>query len=276
MKVMLSYIRLLRPANGIMSIIAVWLGSLLAGSAIIPGRLVLFGMAAVFLISGAGMVVNDIFDIEIDKHNRPKRPLPSGKVSKKNAWVYAVVLFIVGNFFGALIGRAEFYVTIISSVLLIAYAWKLKKVVAVGHITVSFLVALGFFFGGLIAGDILAPIWLGLLAFLANMGREIYKTIDDMLGDKKAGIDNLALRFGVFRAKFIASAITLAAVVLSFVPFVLGQMSQIYLFFVVIADIFFLVAIGAPVKYSSKFSKIAMMIALLAFILGSAQVQALV
>ena len=63
---MLSYVKLLRPLNGLMSVIAVWIGALLAGADIIPGMKIIYGFVAVFLVSGAGMVVNDIFDINID------------------------------------------------------------------------------------------------------------------------------------------------------------------------------------------------------------------
>lgn len=270
------YITLLRPLNGIMSAIAVWIGALLAGGAVIPGKEIIYAMIAVFLISGAGMVVNDIFDINIDKHNRPNRPLPSGKVSMGKAKAYAVLLFVIGNAFGFLLGRNAIAITILATVLLSLYAWKLKKMIFIGHVVVSFLVALSFFFGGLIEGNIFAPLWLGLLAFLANIGREIYKSIDDMLGDKAAHVDSLAIRFGAFRAKTLASAFTILAVLLSFAPFLLGTMNSIYLFFVILADIAFVSAIGAPVKYSSKLSKVGMMIALIAFIAGTPQVQGLI
>ena len=273
---MLQYIKLLRPLNGIMSVIAVWIGSLLAAGPVIPGRALIYGMIAVFLVSGGGMAVNDIFDIDIDRRNRPKRPLPSGKVSTAKAKIYAALLFIIGNFFGLLLGRQEFAITLVSSILLIAYAWKLKKVLVAGHIAVSFLVALSFFFGGLIQGNILAPLWAGLLSFLANMGREIYKTIDDMMGDKQAHVHSLAIRLGALKTKTIASVFVIAAVLLSFVPYLLGTLGEIYLFFVIIADIAFVSAIGAPVKYSSKFVKAGMLIALLAFIFGVPQVLALI
>ena len=193
-----------------------------------------------------------------------------------SAKAYAAALFIIGNFFGLLLGRSEFYVTLIASALLIAYAWKLKKVLVAGHIAISFMVALCFFFGSLIAGDLLAPLWLGVIAFLANMGREIYKTIDDMLGDKQAGVDSIALRLGVLRTKTIAASITVVAVLLSFAPYLLGQMKELYLFFVILADIAFISAVGAPVKYSSKLCKIGMIVALLAFAIGTPQILAII
>lgn len=270
-----AYLSILRPLNCAMSAVAVWLGALLAGGAVLPGREIVLGMVAVFLISGAGMVVNDIFDIDIDRRNRPKRPLPSGRISIGSAKVYAVVLFAVGNFLGLLLGRQEFYITLLASALLIAYAWKLKKVLFAGHAAVSFLVALSFFFGGLVQGNLLAPLWVGVIAFFANMGREVYKGIEDILGDKSAHVDSIAIRYGAFRAKAIGSAFTVLAVLLSFAPFLTGEMGETYLFFVVLADIAFVAAIGAPARYGSKLSKAGMLIALLAFILGTPQVQAL-
>ncbi len=273
---MSSYITILRPANGLMSALAVWIGSLLAAGPVIPGREIIYTMAAVFLVSGAGMAVNDIFDIEIDRRNKPKRPIPAGKISPAKAKAYAAVLFIAGNFLGMLVSQQAFYLTLLASVLLITYAWKLKKVLVAGHVAVSFLVALSFFFGGLIQGNLLASLWIGLLSFLANMGREIYKTIDDMLGDREAHVNSIALKWGAMQAKTLASVFVLAAVLLSFAPYVLGEMNEVYLFFVIVADIAFVSAIGAPVKYSSKLVKVGMLIALLAFILGAPQVQGLI
>src|SRR3989344_737409 len=91
------YILILRPLNGIMSIIAVYVGTLVAGALLVPSLNLLLGMLVVFLVSGAGMIINDIFDIEIDRVNKPERPLPSGRITKKKAWAYSILLFIIGN-----------------------------------------------------------------------------------------------------------------------------------------------------------------------------------
>ncbi|MDI6720989.1 MAG: UbiA family prenyltransferase, partial [Candidatus Aenigmarchaeota archaeon] len=95
---MLSYIKIIRPVNCVMAAIAVWLGSIVAGSGILPGQNILYGMLSAFFICGAGMIANDYFDIEIDKINKPKRPLASGSVSKHFAILYAALFFFIGNF----------------------------------------------------------------------------------------------------------------------------------------------------------------------------------
>ena len=75
------YFHILRPVNAVMAAIAVWIGTLVAGAGFVPTDFTILGMIAVFLITGAGMVINDIFDIKADRINRPDRPLASGRMT---------------------------------------------------------------------------------------------------------------------------------------------------------------------------------------------------
>jgi geranylgeranylglycerol-phosphate geranylgeranyltransferase len=227
-------------------------------------------MIAVFLINSAGMIVNDIFDAEVDRVNRPKRPIPSGRMKENVAWVYAVLLFIIGNFLAYFyISQPAFYIAIIASFLLCAYAAKMKQIMMAGHIVVSIMVALTFVYGGIIMGNYGAVIILAILAFFSNTGREIYKTIEDTLGDKQEHIITLPIKYGVPKAKIIGNIFTIAAVAMSFMPYFLGTFNEVYLFFVVIADIVFIGCTITPTKLSSKLSKIAMILALIAYLAGA-------
>src|SRR3989338_7809267 len=145
---MKDYVKLIRPVNCIMAALAVWLGSVVSGAGILPTKDITFGMLSGFFICGAGMIVNDYFDIKIDRVNKPDRPLASGKVSKHFSILYAVMFFFVGNFLAFNIGTPATYIAIASSVLLFAYAWKLKKTLVIGHLLVSSLVGLTFIYGG--------------------------------------------------------------------------------------------------------------------------------
>lgn len=266
-----SYISILRPANGLMSVIAVYIGSVLVSGPIMPMRETIIGMIVVFLISGAGMVVNDIFDVHIDKVNRPNRPLPSGRISIRAAYIYSSLLFLIGNALAyAYLSRNAFYISALATILLIAYNSKLKRVMLLGHITVSALVAITFIFGSIIQNNtyqIVLP--FAALAFLANAGREIFKTIEDALGDKQHDVNTIAVRYGVFKTKVIGSLFVIAAVVLSIVPYVTGTADYVYLGLVILADVGFVASVAAPMKHSSKFVKISMTIALIAFLLGA-------
>lgn len=79
----------------------------------------------------SGMVFNDIFDIKIDRIERPKRPLPSGQVSKKTAYLISVGSMITANLLVLFtIGTPSLFITIIISVLILVYDIKIKKTFA--------------------------------------------------------------------------------------------------------------------------------------------------
>ncbi len=51
--------------------------------------------SSVFLYAG-GVVLNDVFDFELDKVERPERPIPSGVVSLRSAAIFGVILILLG------------------------------------------------------------------------------------------------------------------------------------------------------------------------------------
>ena len=95
------------------------------------------------------MVINDYYDYEIDKINRPKRPLPSGKISKKNALIYAVILFTIANIIALYLNFYMLGLALFNTFIAFVYSWKLKKRLLMGNVLVSWLVASTFFFGSL-------------------------------------------------------------------------------------------------------------------------------
>ncbi|MBI4896536.1 MAG: UbiA family prenyltransferase [Candidatus Aenigmarchaeota archaeon] len=266
--IMLSYLTILRPLNGLMSVLAVVIGSGIVTGGLSFSIPLLLGALSVFLISGGGMIVNDIFDIEIDKINKPQRPLPSGKITKKIASIYAAVLFLAGLGCAALINQHALIIAVVASVLLIGYAAQMKKMLVVGHVVVSAMVAITFLFGAVIVGDPLRALPVALLAFLSNMGREIFKTIDDILGDSQAGVDSLPVKIGVIKSRWVAATFLFLAVLISPIPYIYGLFNEVYLFIVIIADILFLLAAILSIKYASKLTKLGMSISLLAFVAG--------
>ncbi|MBI2173484.1 MAG: UbiA family prenyltransferase [Candidatus Aenigmarchaeota archaeon] len=264
---MLDYLRIIRPLNCLMAAAAVYIGSLVSGS-LLPTQNMLYGMLSVFFICGAGMIANDYFDISIDRINKPKRPLASGSVSKHFAILYAALLFFVGNFLAFAVGEAASYVALAASLMLIAYAARLKKTLVIGHFIVSLLVGLAFVYGGIISGSYLAAAILGLLALLSNMGREIFKSIEDVDGDRRNGVKSLPLKIGEKPAKIVASSFIFFAVVLSLLPFISGILGMSYLLTVFIADVMFIATLFRN-GGQAKLCKAAMLVAMAAFLIGA-------
>ncbi len=80
-------------------------------------------LALVFYYT-AGMYLNDLFDLELDRRERPERPLPSGRVSQAEALAVTVGLFSVGTFLLSLLGTAPLLWGLILVVAIILYdAW---------------------------------------------------------------------------------------------------------------------------------------------------------
>lgn len=84
--------------------------------------------ASSILLYTSGLVFNDYFDIQIDLNERPCRPLPSGKISKRRAITIGVASMISANlaaFFAG--GPNSSAISGLVSVIVISYDYKLKK-----------------------------------------------------------------------------------------------------------------------------------------------------
>ncbi|MDO8726415.1 MAG: geranylgeranylglycerol-phosphate geranylgeranyltransferase [Candidatus Methanoperedens sp.] len=269
------FLELIRYKNCGMAGLAGVIGAAIAFSAA-PGDILLMPLVfiAVFLITGAGNAINDYFDAGIDAVNRPDRPIPSGRLKKGSAYKLSILLFASGILTAYFIGTAPFIIASFNSLLLYFYAFSLKRKVFVGNLSVSYLTGSTFLFGGAAYGKgIEATYVLFFLSMLATLAREIVKAIEDIEGDKKDGAVTLPIRIGERPSAYIASGVGMLAVLLSPVPFIWGLFSTGYLIVVGIADIIFLYAVFLILKKnpsaSSKYFKVAMFIALVAFIAGS-------
>ncbi len=79
----------------------------------VPWLTAAFLLAASGCLYCAGMVWNDVFDVEQDRRERPFRPLPSGKVSRRAAAVLGLALLVAGLGFAVLAGyRDEEFVSL--------------------------------------------------------------------------------------------------------------------------------------------------------------------
>lgn len=269
----LVYLKIIRSLRCILIAISVWIGTLLAGAQLMPGIPVIIGLASAFLISAGGFAINDFFDAESDKLNKPDRPIPAGKVSRRASLVYSALLFIIGVALSYFISFDALAVAAVAAGLLAAYSVQLKNTLLIGSLIISGLLALAFTYGGIIAGNYLAATPLALLIFLSNVGREIYKSIDDALSDRKYKEKSIAIRLGVHNARIIANIFLIVAVIFSFTLYFFSILGATYMFFAVLADIVFLVAAIAPVRYGSKLVKIGMIVAVIAFLAGTYSAQ---
>ena len=210
----------------------------------------LIASLVVFLICGYGNVINDIFDIEIDRINKPHRPLPSYRVSLKNARVFSFLLLIIGLLF-SLFNRVCFLIALINTVILYVYAKKYKKNKIIGNLLVAYLTGSVFLFGGAAINDMLITFILFLCALFATWSREIIKDFEDMEGDVNEGVSSLPIKYGI-KSLYIAGALLIIAILLSPLPYVIGMFGLFYLYAIVLCDIMFIYYLISLLRNPSK------------------------
>lgn len=236
MKTVLAYFELARPLNGIIAFISAWLGGVFAsrGSTenLLDPRLLLVSVSALFLLS-AGNAINDYCDYNIDRINRPRRPLPSGRIQRLHALIFAIILTVIGIWLGTLINRSATGIAILVSVALVGYAFWLKGTPFVGNLVVSGLTGLTFIAGGVAIDAVQGTFVPATFAFLFTAAREIIKDIEDIEGDVKNSAKTLAI---LNPRLAVGTALGFMALVILFspVPYLSGWYSWHYLFVVVL------------------------------------------
>ena len=229
MNQLLAYIELSRPINGMIAFLSVFLGALLASGGISPLSNVLIIAIAALLLLSAGNAINDYCDIEIDRVNKPDRPIPSGRIRATQARSFAFVLMVIGVCLGIWVGWAAAFISLCVALLLMLYAWRLKQTPLLGNLVVALLTGLVFFVGG-IAVDAMAGVGLpALYAFLFTAAREIVKDIEDVQGDQSVGAHTLPIQWGAQRASWVAQGFMGAVILISPFPYLFEWYGIYYL-----------------------------------------------
>lgn len=265
------YLRIVRPVNCLISLMAVWVLAVVVLGQEIPREWfrVLLGSTAAAFVAAGGNVLNDYFDVEVDRVNHPDRPLVTGEITKGEAEIYALALFSAGMLFGFFTSLHAFIIVMVAEALLFLYEWRLKATGLPGNLTVSGLVGLLFLYGGAIFQRYDEIYVLALMAFLSNAGREIAKDVEDVEGD----VDRRTLPriLGTGRASFVAAIFYLAAVALSPLPYLQGIFGLPYLLTVGVADAVFIYSTflcPRDAGRAQRISKVAMVLGLIAFLAG--------
>jgi len=269
-----AYLEIIRPGNAIMAVIAVLLIAIISG---IFTFKILLACIVVFIITGAGNSINDYFDYKIDAINKPERPIPSGRISLNKAGFYSLSLLSIGTILAFILGLLPGLIALSTALLMVYYAYSLKKKFLIGNIVISFLTGLTFVFGGVIVGEILTSIILGFFPFLTTLAREIVKDMEDVEGDRIEGATTLPIMSGVRISSIIAAFFLILASLSSPILYYLGILTIFYIPLLIIAVLIFLFYASSILKDQSVENarnvsnklKIGMVIILIAYGLGS-------
>jgi 4-hydroxybenzoate polyprenyltransferase len=175
---------------------------------------ILFLILAPAFLSTGTMFHNDITDLESDKINRPKKPVPSGLLKEKTVYYTGIVLMIGSIFFGLSVnfwdkgeinwqcGVLTFFLVVIG----LYYNYYGKHHGLVGHMAVAIGVSAIPYWGALAVfpNQPLLMLPLAIAIFFQETGREIMVCAGDYIGDIKAGFKTTPVRHGRKRSMQIA------------------------------------------------------------------------
>ncbi|MBE2187041.1 MAG: geranylgeranylglycerol-phosphate geranylgeranyltransferase [Rhodothermales bacterium] len=224
---------LARPLNAGLAVVGVVLGGYLAaGVDAFAGAnaqaLALAALAATLVGAGAN-ALNDRLDVATDRVNRPNRPIPSGRATERQATTLWLALSAVAVGVAAQVSTWHATVAAGSVVVLAVYSRWLKGTPLVGNAVVAAVVAFALLFGGEAVGGGVLAVLGAAFAFAVNLVRELVKDVEDVDGDRVAGLNTAAVRWGVPAAMRLALAALVAVLVSLPLPVVFGRMEPSYL-----------------------------------------------
>ncbi len=170
------------------------------------------GVLCSVLLAAGGYIVNDLYDLQTDALNKPKRITIGKGISEDRAWyiyLVSIVLATVACYFLAQKVELEslWMIAPLAASLLYLYAYDLKKRPLIGNILVSLLTAMPVFLvavfdflpastddnAPLVRESFRVVIYYAIFAFWLNLIREIIKDLEDEKGDTLAGYRTLAI-----------------------------------------------------------------------------------
>ncbi len=247
-----AYIKILRPINLLLvaltqGLIYFFIISPVSDVSQVPlllsPTLFLLLIIDTMIIAAAGYLINDIFDHEVDHHNKGIKTIVGHQISKSAAWIYYEILVFVGMIIAIYVAYQIDHLSLssiyfIATGLLFLYSLIWKQRAWIGNIVVSLFTALvpfilifaerAFYFELKDHYRSLLTYQLGgfmVFAFITNMIREIIKDQEDQEGDQKIGYRTAAIVYEhntIRVVNVLLLTVNLVVLLLLFLKFYLG------------------------------------------------------
>ena len=173
------------------------------------------GSAMAALLNAGNNALNQIYDLEIDRVNKPTRPLPSGRLTIGQTWVFTAVTYALSLVLAWLVapgGRHEcFWLVAVAVVCTFLYSvppLRTKRLGIWANVTIAIprgtlLKVAGWSSVKTIMGA--EPWYIGAIFGLFLLGATTTKDFADMEGDRMGGCRTLPIQYGVRRAAWMIS-----------------------------------------------------------------------
>ena len=221
---MFAWVKIIRPPIVFISCLGAVVGAL--NTAIFLDmnlsnfQIIMVLLGAGFLAAGL-MVHNDVTDLNSDKINRPHKPIPSGVIGVKTAYITGLALMISSIIIALLInidqGVLNWNCGLFTAVLVVVgvyYNHYGKFHGIFGHIAVAIGVGAIPFWGSIAVfpTNYILMLALAIAIAIQEVGREIMVCAGDFTGDLKSGFRTTPIRLGRKRAMYVVLFFYLAVI----------------------------------------------------------------
>ena len=171
------------------------------------------GAAMAALLNAGNNALNQIYDLDIDRVNKPKRPLPSARLTVPQAWLFTNIAYGLALVLAWLVqphGRHECF-WLVAAAVIFTYIYSVpplrtKQLGLWANVTIAIprgvlLKVAGWSSVKTIAG--VEPWYIGAIFGLFLLGATTTKDFADMAGDRLGGCRTLPIRYGVRRAAWM-------------------------------------------------------------------------
>jgi geranylgeranylglycerol-phosphate geranylgeranyltransferase len=182
------------------------------------------GALVAFLAASGANAINDAADARADAVNRPGRPLPSGRLSRRAAVAAAALAWMAAALLATALGPGAVLVVAGWIVVTAVYSPWLKRVPFLKNGVVALVASSPFVLGGITQDKLLLSLVPFSLAFLAHSARELVKDAEDLEGDRRAGARTAAVVFGVRPTLAAARGIVFVLMGAASLPYILPRL----------------------------------------------------
>ncbi|EAY27283.1 geranylgeranylglycerol-phosphate geranylgeranyltransferase [Microscilla marina] len=227
------------------------------------------------IVAAAGYIINDYYDIKIDRVNKPKRIVIGRLIKRRVALGAHFTLNFIGIGLGVWLSLKVGVINFIAGFLLWLYSNQLKRLPLVGNAAIAVLTAMVVIVMAVYyEQQQLSLFTFATFAFFITIIREIIKDMEDVRGDATFGCKTLPIVWGMRRTKNVIYVFLgiLTAILLSTL-FVYRHLFILYLVIFVLPSLFFLFIrlrradTKKEYRYLSHFCKFIMLIGVLSMVL---------
>jgi len=230
----------------------IWCGLVsLAGSCLVFGQfppLKISILVFIIPIMGwtAGLYLSDFLDRKLDEIEKPHRPIPSKRISPKEALVTGGIYAILGGILSLYLSVNNFLLVFVVAFLVFGYSKFSKSQGIVGNINRGLVTVIAFIFGVFSKNQLILTvpiyIWLFALVFIFHdTNSNLIGAIRDVQGDKKGEYKTIPVKYGIKKSVLISLILTIIWLLLVlFLPYYY-KFLKLDFYYIMIIDIVILI-----------------------------------